>query len=218
MASFEQVIPIILAREGGYANVASDKGGETYRGLSRKYNPSWSGWAIIDKTPHPIARNTIFPELEQKVKDQYKSAYWNSYFNNIQSLDVAKAMFDSRINQSGGYGSLVKRALGSSMPFTQGVAVTSSDVAAINAKPADFYTKFMAQREAYYRHLNQPVNLQGWLNRLAEFPRSIAGAIYDTTKQYKGLLFGVILAFAVATFLAFLLTRQGRQITGIRLA
>ncbi len=214
MASFEEVIPVILDREGGYSNVSTDKGGETYAGLSRKYNPTWSGWVIIDKKPHPIARNTKFSELNQKVKDQYKAAYWNAYFNDIKSLPVAKLMFDSRINQSGGYGSIVKRALGSGMEFTQGVAVTTADVAAINKNPDDFYTKFLAQREAYYRFLNQPANLQGWLNRLSEFPQSIS----EYVKEYRGILLGTILAFLIAGFLAFLLTRQGRQLTGIQIA
>lgn len=36
------------AKEGGYANVLGDKGGETYMGISRVYWPSWPGWPVID--------------------------------------------------------------------------------------------------------------------------------------------------------------------------
>ncbi len=46
---YSQIIPTTLAHEGGYANHPSDKGGETYRGITRKHNPNWEGWAFIDE-------------------------------------------------------------------------------------------------------------------------------------------------------------------------
>lgn len=43
------IISTILGHEGGYANHPADKGGETYRGISRKANPDWVGWKYIDE-------------------------------------------------------------------------------------------------------------------------------------------------------------------------
>jgi len=46
---YEVAIEMILQNEGGYANSSKDIGGETYRGISRRYHPDWEGWIVIDK-------------------------------------------------------------------------------------------------------------------------------------------------------------------------
>jgi len=38
----------VLKSEGGHANDPDDGGGETYRGIARKFWPQWAGWKIID--------------------------------------------------------------------------------------------------------------------------------------------------------------------------
>jgi len=53
MADFDKYYPILLKAEGGYASAEfaakyNDKGGETYKGIARNFNPAWEGWAIID--------------------------------------------------------------------------------------------------------------------------------------------------------------------------
>ncbi len=35
--------------EGAFANRKADKGGITYKGISRVYNPKWIGWNIINR-------------------------------------------------------------------------------------------------------------------------------------------------------------------------
>jgi len=35
--------------EGNYVNHPSDKGRETYAGISREYNPDWKGWKYVDQ-------------------------------------------------------------------------------------------------------------------------------------------------------------------------
>jgi len=46
---FSQIIPTTLKHEGGYANHPADKGGETYRGITRKNNDEWQGWKVINE-------------------------------------------------------------------------------------------------------------------------------------------------------------------------
>ena len=49
MANFEYAIERLFGLEGGYARHPADPGGETYRGISRRYHPEWSQWADIDR-------------------------------------------------------------------------------------------------------------------------------------------------------------------------
>ena len=49
MADFKEAFELTLAHEGGYVKDPDDRGGETYKGIARRYNPGWSGWARIDK-------------------------------------------------------------------------------------------------------------------------------------------------------------------------
>ena len=47
MANFNQAFKKVMSAEGGYVNDPDDPGGETYKGVARKMNPRWSGWAIV---------------------------------------------------------------------------------------------------------------------------------------------------------------------------
>ena len=47
-SDFEKSLTFVLSAEGGYANNKNDKGGETYKGVARNYNPHWGGWVQID--------------------------------------------------------------------------------------------------------------------------------------------------------------------------
>ena len=42
------LLNLIYKSEGGYANMEGDSGGETYKGISRKWFPKWEGLKIID--------------------------------------------------------------------------------------------------------------------------------------------------------------------------
>ena len=84
MADFRLAYKKIEAAEGSYVNDPDDKGGETYKGISRKANPDWNGWISIDqiKKTHPITFKNILkrtPELEKKVQDLYKDKYWDCF-------------------------------------------------------------------------------------------------------------------------------------------
>jgi hypothetical protein len=50
MANFEKCHPKVMRMEGGgWSDLVSDLGGETYRGVTKKYHPGWKGWKIIDR-------------------------------------------------------------------------------------------------------------------------------------------------------------------------
>lgn len=101
MGDFDKAFKKTMSNEGGYVNDSDDAGGETYKGISRVYNPRWIGWGIIDQHK----RNSDFPKclysivgLQNNVKDFFKDRYWD-----VNQLDefpqlIAEEMFDTGVN------------------------------------------------------------------------------------------------------------------------
>ncbi len=48
MADFDIAYRLTMKHEGGYANNKADRGGETYRGIARKFWSGWIGWPLVD--------------------------------------------------------------------------------------------------------------------------------------------------------------------------
>ncbi len=96
MADFNRAIQIILAHEGGYAYVEGDQGGETYRGVSRKWNPDWEGWALVDMHK-PLVHRQIIEDLtlEEMLATFYYKRYWVPVMGDkIVSQRVANILAD----------------------------------------------------------------------------------------------------------------------------
>lgn len=68
--SLERALQFLSKQEGGWANDAHDRGGETFRGIARKHHPDWKGWPLIDSG----LRQTS--ELDQMVAEFYEFQYW----------------------------------------------------------------------------------------------------------------------------------------------
>ena len=102
MADFEIALTRTLRFEGGYANNTNDTGGETYRGIARKFHLTWAGWPIVD-----IAKsNPTFPSsleanplLGSLVADFYRTEFWNAVrAGEIHSQAIASELFDAAVN------------------------------------------------------------------------------------------------------------------------
>jgi lysozyme family protein len=102
MANFDEAYLITMNIEGGWDNDSVDKGKETYKGISRKFHPSWSGWSIIDNLKlKPGFPNTAYSNdnLNSKVKEFYKITFWDiNSLSEIQSQVVANELFDIGVN------------------------------------------------------------------------------------------------------------------------
>ena len=90
-----------LSNEGFISNNPYDKGGFTYKGISRIKHPSWSGWKIIDL----LVQTGYIPSLESNstlqnlVIEFYRTEFWNKIQGYLlPSQLVADEMFDSSIN------------------------------------------------------------------------------------------------------------------------
>lgn len=104
MANFDKAYKRLLKYEGVYSNHPKDKGGETFKGISRTYFPSWSGWHIVDyfKDKYPntfIERLNTHENINYLVKSHYKKIFWNSFScDSINDQKVANELFESSIN------------------------------------------------------------------------------------------------------------------------
>lgn len=102
MAEFDEGYQITSAHEGGYVNDPVDRGGETYRGISRVHHPDWSGWRRVDAQ----RRKTGFPQnlhrdaaLQKAVKAFYKNAYWDRFRgDDIPDQALANELYDTAVN------------------------------------------------------------------------------------------------------------------------
>lgn len=100
MADFNNIIPAILENEGGYVHDASDGGGETYCGISRKNWPKWMGWNIIDQHRHLKTGDIINDAaLAALVRSFYKINFWDKIRGDeIKDDGVAQTIFDFAVN------------------------------------------------------------------------------------------------------------------------
>lgn len=83
-----------------WTKVDGDSGGETWSGISRKANPSWSGWKIIDQIKNKKNGQKIStPELEERKQSLYRTNYWNPIWGDeIKNQKVANDLYDTAVN------------------------------------------------------------------------------------------------------------------------
>lgn len=105
MATFNDAYKILMKNEGGYVNDSDDSGGETYKGVSRRYNLTWEGWEIIDKYKRSYRGKSLCKvldaddKLQDMVKTLYKDKYWDVFeLDSIPSQTIAYQMFDTCVN------------------------------------------------------------------------------------------------------------------------
>ena len=167
MAEFTPAYLIGRDNEGGYSNRKSDKGGETYAGISRVYFPNWEGWGLIDMHK-PIGQGDIIKDvvLDSKIKQFYYGNFWNKIKGDgIDSQAVASYFYDWSLT-SGGAIKKVQAALGVEADGVFG----NGSLHALNEKGEAFLAVLRDLRVDYYnaivqRDPAQQPNLKGWLNR-----------------------------------------------------
>ena len=175
MPNFNQSYKKVMASEGGYVHDPDDPGGETYKGVARKMNPSWSGWTIVDR----LKREKGFPknldrdaDLQGKIEAFYRAGYWAPVRGDeIADPDVAHAIFDFAVNA--GVKTSVAIAQTAGRVTADGV-MGPVTVAAVNRMdPRVFMALFTLGRIARYMSIceKRPTSrkyLYGWIRRSME--------------------------------------------------
>ena len=111
MADFEIAWGETSINEGGYVNDPVDRGGETYRGVTRRFHPKWAGWAIVkdyqQRFPNDFeTRLDDDRQLQKLVLSVYRDHYWKPIRGDeLPNQQIANRVFDTGVNQG------VKRSL-----------------------------------------------------------------------------------------------------------
>ncbi|MDD2365170.1 MAG: glycosyl hydrolase 108 family protein [Desulfuromonadaceae bacterium] len=196
MSNFDNAYKRTINTEGGYANDPRDRGGETYKGVSRNNWPRWSGWRIVDgvknnlvkQPPHgtPEYRNWVrelnrqlagSPLLQNAVMAFYKNNFWGN-LGEITDQRVAEELFDKRVN----CGDVACRWIQRAAAVVADGTIGPKSLAAINAAdPAALLSKFNDAAFHYYEGLirvdsSQAVFRNSWYGRLKNYD----GSQFDT--------------------------------------
>ena len=119
MAEFQAAHKIVMANEGGYTpGLVGDSGGETYKGVSRKNFPDWTGWQIID-----AVKRTLPPKMDPALQASaalqvivlqfYKKEFWDELnLDQVGNQAIATELYDTAVNMGTGTSALfLQRAL-----------------------------------------------------------------------------------------------------------
>ena len=187
MALFKIGYELTSINEGGYANDADDKGGETYKGISRNSHPNWVGWIAIDsiKKSNPgitkAALNKILAEdldLQKRVHDFYNAIFWDTLrLDEIFEQDLANELYDTGVNFGGSRAiKMIQEACNltrSDIQLEVDGKIGSNTIKAINTHPNPkllFKMTNVLQGEAYIeiwrRDPTQEKFIKGWFNRV----------------------------------------------------
>lgn len=204
MAKFDLIYPTIQKYEGYYSNVSTDKGGETYAGVSRLYNPNWPGWQIVDsyknKFPNKVIPynykipDTNLDKLVQQLTYQY---FLRSGADRINNLAIAAIVTHLYFNSADGIKNVIQKAvnlIGGNIKLDNNLG-TESITAINNANQLSLYQKIKELYIKYYTDLGnrEPANRTGWLNRV-NYVISITDQWFSSNKNYiVMLLIGVSL-------------------------
>ena len=176
-ALFQMSLARTLKHEGGYANHPADRGGETWRGVSRVHHPDWPGWAVIDAQDNPDALMD-HADLNAYVCSLYKAQYWEkTAAGQAPTVETASRIFDFAVNagpaRSVRFVQIALSALGDDLQ-ADGIAgpLTRQALSEFKDGPLLLTCLEAMQRRYYinraYRAPDQRVFLKGWLNRLSK--------------------------------------------------
>lgn len=176
MADFKKAYAKTEKFEGGYANNPNDRGGETYKGIARKFHPAWAGWKIIDaykQSEHSSKQlNAVLQgnqTLNEMVEKFYQETFWNQIIGtSISNQWVADNIFDFAVNS--GVSRAVRyaqRIVGAKEDGVMG----SQTIKAINKNVETFVAKYKKARLDFVRKTaqrdpTQQAFLHGWETRI----------------------------------------------------
>lgn len=214
MADFQKAHLEVMGNEGGYANNPADTGGETYKGIARKFHPTWPGWKMVDDLKRSLPVQPAYggygyrewakklnglaekcDALQRLVLDFYRSNFWNAYrCGEIVNQRVAAWLYDHVVNGGARGAQWLQEAAG----VTADGAIGPKSIAAINAADPVKLLQEAKDVAAFYRLDRAAANpsqvqfLPSWLRRdgvSAEEIRQVMQAAKDglTYAEVAGL-------------------------------
>lgn len=172
--SFDSCLASVLQWEGVYDNDPDDAGGETCFGITRKFEPDWVGWPIVEKL-----KEAKLPESEWKAQGTLRAAvevYYASLFSRHRIGELPEAIqplvFGGVINQGPRVVKMLQECLSRlNQPGDQDGIIGAQTIAGCkNVQTAVLVDLLWKKRMQAYivaaRKGNNGKFLLGWANRL----------------------------------------------------
>ena len=209
MAQFSSWYEKAMGWEQGYSDHPSDRGGETYAGVTRRNFPTWTGWPVVDAEKRrnggklPQNHKIVSAALDGAVRELAKRVFWDFFrADQIKSQAVAEIIVDW------GWASGSLTAAKQIQTLAGAVAdgkFGDATIRAINrANAANLFEGIRQARIGFVRAIvarnpSQKVFLDGWINRIMDFDRPrrrkmglkiaggllVAATLATTAWQYK---------------------------------
>jgi len=167
MASFKQAVYVVLQHEGLLSEDPADHGGTTNYGISLGFLKAEG----IDIDGDGDSDAIDVRELsKEKAMDIYEEYFWDRHqYGRIFDQQVATKVFDLAVNMGAKrLHKLLQRALCSiGLPVAVDGIFGQETLNAVNcADPDQLHAALRKEADRFYRSLNQPRFLEGWLRRL----------------------------------------------------
>lgn len=99
MADFKVALKETLGIEGSISNNPKDRGGLTYKGISRKAWPLWEGWVLVDELINKGPGFEDYEALDIMVDTFYSANFWDRIsLSSINNQKIANELFDTGVN------------------------------------------------------------------------------------------------------------------------
>jgi len=155
--NFKECLDLVLKSEGGFINLASDPGGMTNLGVTKRVWEEYTGHEADEKEMRSLTPEKVAPLYEQK--------YWRPCYGEVLPRGLDFVVFSMGVNAGPGRSvKLLQSAIGC---VPDGVIGPRTRELISSSNSATLINKFSESRREYYRALKTfPIFGKGWLNRV----------------------------------------------------
>ncbi|HAH4529009.1 TPA: peptidoglycan-binding protein [Escherichia coli] len=167
--SFQHALDFVLAKEGGYVNDPTDKGGETKFGISDKRDGIADGKTDVNGDGKPdTAIKDLTPEQAAQI---YFRDYWQAAYCTDWPDGISLFVFDSSVQH--GVKAAIRQLQSAAGVTADGIVGPNTTRAVICADPEWLLNRCFLRRARYYADIIKSNSshgkyLNGWFNRLDE--------------------------------------------------
>ena len=169
MSNFDTAILTLLKHEGLFSDDPHDAGGATKYGISLRWLKSIGG-VHQNQNAEEITIDDIKNLKQEQAIELYCIHWWNKFnYEKILDQSIATKVFVLAVNiDAPPAHRCLQRALraASNVHLVEDGILGNKTLSAINAaNPVILLASLRSEAAGYYRSLNNPRYLEGWLNR-----------------------------------------------------
>jgi lysozyme family protein len=166
-SNWKQAFEQMLSSEGGFSDDERDKGNKLPDGRKGSTMLGVTQFNWENYVGHQVTHDQMRKLTPADVEPLYKKKYWDVVRADELPSGIDYLVFDFGVNAGPGRSiKLLQTAVG--VPADGGLGPITMK-AVLAAEPSELIKKFSAEKEAFYRSLDDfKVYGEGWLNRVAE--------------------------------------------------